>query len=280
MSRAWGQIWGLAAAALVSLAGTGGAVAADMAVKAPMAPVSDCTWCGFYVGDTIGYGWGRNRENSTFTAPVPPFVGVDVTAVSAAGSPRMNANGVTGGAQAGYNWQRGAAVYGLEADFNAFDLRGSTAGNFVFPSTLPGGAVGPPTTFFPAATSVSTDWLFTGRGRVGWATNGWLLYGTGGIAVSTVKVNQTIGLAAPFVETVAASSTRVGWTAGAGFEYVLNRNWSVKGEYLHVDLGKVNAVGVLTPAFAGLTYTTSAHVSANIARVGVNYHFDGLAMLR
>lgn len=265
------------AAALVCLVGLSGATfAADLAVKARVAaPLPGCVWCGFYVGDNIGYGWGRDHENSTFTAPVPPFSAVDLPAVSAAGSPRLNANGITGGAQAGYNWQMGAALFGVEADINAFDLRGSTGGTFAFPSTLPGGPVGPPTVFFPATTSVSTDWLFTGRGRLGWASDNWLLYGTGGVAVGNVKVSQTIALVAPFAETATVSSTQVGWTVGAGFEYMVARNWSVKGEYLYVDLGKASATGVLTPAFAGLTYTTTAHVSANIARVGVNYHFDG-----
>jgi outer membrane immunogenic protein len=264
------------AAALASLVGMGsGALAADLAVKAPVGvAVAGCAWCGFYVGDNIGYAWGRNSENSTFTAPVPPFVATDVAAVSAAGSPRTNTNGITGGAQAGYNWQTGAAVFGIEADISAFDLRGNTGGTFPFPSTLPGGAVGPPTTSFAAATSLSSDWLFTGRGRLGWANGDWLVYGTGGVAVGNVKVSQTIGLAASFVETATVSSTQVGWTAGAGFEYLVTRNWSVKGEYLYVDLGKASATGVLSPAFAGITYTTTARLTANIARIGVNYHFN------
>ncbi len=272
---------GLAAASLLSLGLMGGARAADMAmaVKAPVS-VSGCAWCGFYVGDNVGYGFGRNSENSVLTAPVPPFVGADVAAVSAAGSPRTQSNGITAGAQAGYNWQAGAAVYGVEADINAFALRGNTSGNFVFPSTLPGGAVGPPPVTFPVATSVSTDWLMTARGRLGWANNDWMVYGTGGLAVGNVKVNQVVGLVAPNTVSSTVSSTRAGWTVGAGFEYMMTRNWSVKGEYLYVDLGTASTTGVVAPVVAGLTYTTSAHVTANIARVGVNYHFGGPVVAR
>ncbi len=267
--------FGLAAAALLSLAGSGGALAADLAVKAPAASLaSTCAWCGFYVGGNAGYAWGRNNESSVFSTPAP-FLDVDAAAVSTAGSPRLKADGFTGGLQAGYNWRSGAVLFGAEADFNAFNLRGSTSGTFPFPSTLPGGPIGPPTSFFTAATSASSDWLFTARSRLGWANDNWLLYGTGGLAVANVKVNQTIGLLGGFAETASVSSTRVGWTVGAGVEYMVTRDWSVKGEYLYVDLGKVSTAGVLTPAFAGITYTTTAHLTANIARIGANYHFGG-----
>lgn len=266
------RVFGLAAAALLSLAGTGGALAADMAMKAPASLVSGCAWCGFYVGGNAGYAWGRDSQTSVFTAPAPA-VDVDVAAVAASGSPRLKANGFTGGLQAGYNWQSGAVLFGVEADFNAFNLRGATSGTFPFPSTLPGGAVGPPTAFFTTSSSASSDWLFTARNRIGWANDNLLIYGTGGLAVANVKINQSIVILLGSTETVAASATQVGWTAGVGAEYMVSRDWSVKGEWLYVDLGKVSATGVLTPAFAGITYNTTARLTANIARFGVNYHF-------
>ena len=203
---------------------------------------------------------------------MPPFFAIDNAAVSAAASPSLRPSGFTGGGQAGYNWQTGAMVLGVEADIEAFRLRASTIGTFQFPSTLPGGLGGAPS-FFTPASSVSTDWLSTGRGRLGWANDHWLLYATGGVAVTNASVNQTIALQVPFVWNASASSTRVGWTVGAGFEYAMTRNWSVKGEYLYLDFGNLNGVGVLTPAFAGFVYTNSTHLTANIARVGVNYHF-------
>lgn len=271
MSRHFGVI----AAALVSLAATGGALAADLAVKAPAARIaSGCTWCGFYVGGNAGYAWGRDSQTSVFTAPAPGDP-ADVAAISAAGSPRLKANGFTGGLQAGYNWQSGAVLFGVEADFNAFNLRGNTSSTQPFPSTLPGGAVGPPTAFFTAASSASSDWLFTARNRIGWASDNLLIYGTGGLAIANVKINQTINILLGSTENVSANATQVGWTAGIGAEYMVSRDWSVKGEWLYVDLGKLSATGTLTPAFAGITYNTTAHLTANIARLGVNYHFNG-----
>src|SRR6266702_8361774 len=81
----WGSLmfrhFGLAAAALLSLAGSGGALAADLAVKAPAASLaSTCEWCGFYVGGNAGYAWGRNNESSVFSTPAP-FLDVDAAAV-------------------------------------------------------------------------------------------------------------------------------------------------------------------------------------------------------
>jgi len=266
--------WALASVVSLGFAGPGGASAADLAYKAQPAMMTEVfSWTGFYVGGNVGYAWGSSTIRGTETAPTPPFFAIDTAAISAAASPKLNSDGFTGGAQAGYNWQTGSAVFGVEADIDAFHIRGRTTGTFAFPSTLPGGPIGPPTAFFTSTSSVSTDWLFTGRGRLGWAADNWLLYATGGVAVTNVNVNQSIGLIAPFVFNATTSSTRVGYTVGGGFEYAMDRNWSVKGEYLYVDFGTLNGVGALTPAFAGFTYTNSTHLTANIARAGLNYHF-------
>ena len=74
------------------------------------------------------------------------------------------------------------------------------------------------------------------------------------------------------------SATRVGWTVGAGVEYALTRQWSLKGEYLYVDLGKTGAnASTLTPAlpagFGSFNGSTAVALTANIGRVGLNYHF-------
>jgi len=261
----------------------GPAMAADMnmPLKAPAAPLAPaCMWCGFYVGGNAGWAWGRDDINTTnIIGPVPPFVAVDNAAVSSAASPRINGDGFTGGGQIGYNSQSGNIVWGAEADFEYLGIKGSTSGTFPFPSTLPGGVVGPPTEFFGVATHYSTDWLFTARPRIGWAMNNWLLYATGGLAVGREHFSQTLTLLPPFVSTNTFATTQVGWTVGAGVEYALNQNWSVKAEYLYVDLGRTGAnAGTLTPACtpAVCTYTnsSSAHLTANIARVGINYHFN------
>jgi outer membrane immunogenic protein len=246
--------------------------AADLLAKTPSsASAAVANWTGFYIGGNAGSAWGRDRVTSNLNAPAP-FLGVDIAAVSSAASPTLNPTGFTGGVQAGYNWQTGSWVWGGEADFDYLGLKASNSATLPFPSTLPGGAAGPPTAFFSTSTSESASWLFTARQRLGWANENWLIYATGGLAVGREKFSQTVALVAPFAGTVANSSTRVGWTVGAGAEYALSRQWSIKAEYLHVDLGSVATSATFMPAFAGLTLAGTTRLTTEIARGGLNYH--------
>jgi outer membrane immunogenic protein len=178
----------LIAGAVVAALIQSSAIAADLPpnlpLKAPLPP--PCLWCGFYVGGNAGWAFGREAVTTTSFFPAP-FLPVDVAGINTAASPALSTNGVIGGAQLGYNWQFGSTVVGLEADIDFPSLKGSQAGTFPFPSTLPGGAIGPPTTFFTTATSVSTDWLVTLRPRLGYAADNWLFYVTGGLAVARGK---------------------------------------------------------------------------------------------
>jgi outer membrane immunogenic protein len=268
-------VLGLALAAIVATP----TLAADLPTRkaAPSEPPPACLWCGFYIGGNVGGAWGSSSVNTAFGFPTPPFVPGDVAALSSAASQTVASSGFTGGEQIGYNFQNGPWVWGVEADFDYLGLKGSKSGAAPFPSTLPGGAAGPPTVLFTTTTSVSTNWLITARPRVGWAVDSWLFYATGGLAVGQERFSQTVNLIAPFASQNSFSSTRVGWTAGAGVEYALSRQWSVKGEYLYVDLGKTGGnAGALTPALpiAGTFSNTSAvDLTASIGRVGVNYHF-------
>jgi outer membrane immunogenic protein len=247
------------------------ALAADLQLPFK-SPAGAFNWTGFYIGGNAGGAWGNERVSQTFSAP-PPFLAVDTAAVSSAASPSFQPGSATAGLQAGYNYQYGNWVFGGELDIEYLGVRGFNSGNFPFPSTLPGGAVGPPTAFFNAATSVSADWLFTARPRVGWAMQEWLLYVTGGLAVGRENFSQTIAILAPFTENSSFATTRAGWTVGGGVEYAIARNWSLRGEYLHVDLGTVNTAGTLTPPFPGLTLTGSVRLTTEIARGGLNYRF-------
>jgi outer membrane immunogenic protein len=246
-------------------------MAADLPLPVKFPPQPALSWTGFYVGGNAGGAWGSERVSQTFVAP--GFQAVDVAAVASAASPQFRSANGTVGAQAGYNYQMGNWVVGGEVDFEYLGLRGSSNGAFPFPSTLPGGAIGPPTAFFNAATSVSADWLFTVRPRIGWAVNNWLLYATGGLAVGRENFSQSIALLAPFVENAGFGTTRAGWVVGGGAEYAIAPHWSIKGEYLHVDLGTVNTAGTLTPPFPGLTLTGSVRLTVEIARGGINYRF-------
>jgi len=249
-----------------------GASAADLSLplKSPASPAFN--WSGFYVGGNAGGAWGNEQISQTFGAP-PPFLAVDSAAISSSASQSFKSGNATAGVQAGYNYQSGNWVFGGELDFEYLGVRGTNSSNSPFPSTLPGGAAGPPTAFYNTSTSITADWLFTARPRVGWAVQDWLLYVTGGLAVGRESFSQSTVLLAPFVENSSFTTARAGWTVGAGVEYAIARNWSIRGEYLHVDLGTVNTNGTISPPSPGITQTGTVRVTTEIARAGLNYHF-------
>ena len=116
--------------------------------------------------------------------------------------------GFLGGVQAGYNWQNGPWVFGVEGDIQAS---------------------GADDTFAPW--KFSNPWFGTLRGRVGYAFNNVLFYGTGGLAFGELRA-ETFGLS--------ESHTSAGWTVGVGAEVGFSPNWSAKVEYLYVDLSSSN----------------------------------------
>lgn len=264
----------IGAAAIASLIVTS-AFAADLAprmyTKAPPPPVAVYNWTGFYIGGNIGYSWGRSRDDSTLTNTAGT--------VLFASSDRSNLDGIVGGGQIGYNWQMQNWLWGLEADIQGTDEKGSRL------FTCPTGVCSPPfgvIAVFPgAAVPVSPleqkiDWFGTVRGRVGiLASPQILLYGTGGLAYGEVKTSETIGAAAfGFSNT----NTRIGYTVGAGVEGAIGGNWTAKLEYLYVDLGRTSGSFLTTlPAFGGgvLSSNYSSRITDNVLRVGVNYKFGG-----
>jgi len=222
-------------AAALSLGLVQAASAADMPTKMPVkaAPVAiPFSWSGFYVGLTAGYGWGG------YTLQDPSGDG-----------PGVDPKGFVGGGEIGYNWQINNWVLGLETDFQN-GPRGTTAQ----------GTLGPFWSCITGDCRVDVDWFGTFRGRVGMTFDQWLVYGTGGLAYG--HFDGGIDNSAQ-----AGSSTKFGWTAGGGVEYAINRAWSVKAEYLHVDLGTADfGTGIGTNTFSG-------RGSFNVIRAGVNWHF-------
>jgi len=253
---------GISAAA--SLIATG-ALAADLPAKAPIytkAPVyvdPGFDWTGFYIGGNIGYSWGQSRDTSTVSTPTAPAF---VTT-----SDKSSLDGIVGGGQIGYNWQMQRAVFGLEADFQGTDEKGSRAFSFTIPGFF--ALALPPT---PVTLQQKIDWFGTVRGRIGYLVDPKvLLYVTGGLAYGQVDSNETVGAAAPV--TFSSSNTHVGYAVGAGIEGVIGGNWTARLEYLYVDLGTVNGTFTLAPATTFTTY--SSRITDNILRVGVNYKFGG-----
>ena len=149
-------------------------------------PLNAFSWAGPYLGGNLGYQWGSVSNNSA------------------------KPSGLTGGAQAGYNFKNGPWVFGVEGDLEV---------------------TGASDTF--ASWKFSNPWFGTVRGRAGYAFSNILFYGTGGLAFGELR-GATFGLS--------ESQTTAGWTVGVGTEFGLAPNWSAKIEYLYVDLSESHFV--------------------------------------
>jgi outer membrane immunogenic protein len=239
----------LGCVATIALGAAAPALAADLPpppapqyYKAPP-PLPMQTWQGFYIGVEGGGGWGRSEQS-------------DATGSSG----HYNVSGGLIGGTLGYNWEFNNVVLGLEGDGSWADIDGSTGG--VGGSCGGGGGY----------CSAKLDALGTVRGRLGYAFGSVLPYITGGLAVGDLQGSEGGGVGTAFGS---GSSTVAGWTFGGGLEWMFAPHWSVKAEYLHVDLGNhsVFTDTVLTPAPTSVTENES--FDTDIFRVGLNYHFGG-----
>jgi outer membrane immunogenic protein len=259
--------------------GASSAMAADLPVKARPMIVETWNWTGFYIGLNGGYSWGRSRNDVVFSTPA----GVITPPAGSTTQSNFNLNGGLFGGQAGYNWQTGSWVWGFEGDLQWTREKGS--GAFLCAATVIGGPCLPGLTFLPAGalgTGVAMDqtiqWFGTLRGRAGMLLGPSVLaYVTGGLAFGSVKTDLAIAGFTPNGTVVAGASsnstTRAGWTIGAGVEALFARDWSAKLEYLHVDLGSFDSTVTVatTPAISAAVHS---RVTDNIFRAGINYHFS------
>jgi outer membrane immunogenic protein len=275
----------LATAAFATIAAST-AFAADMApryTKAPPPIVEVWNWTGFYIGGNVGYSWGRSNTSLTFYDTVTGAA-IVLPPGSFPGS-RFNMDGAIAGGQVGYNWQSSNWVFGLEADLQWSDEKGGA--RYLCAATAIGGVCLPGLTFLPpgaTGTAVAYDqkleWFGTARGRAGVSvTPQTLLYVTGGLAYGSIKTTAAIaGFNANGVAIGAVGSntdTRVGWTVGAGAEFMFNRNWSGKIEYLYMDLGNFNIANFTLAPLAPIGVRVSSNFTDHIARVGINYRWGG-----
>ena len=230
----------------LSLLALGSAAAAADLPPAPQLPPLEAApaWTGFYAGLNVGGAFGSSRN---------------AFSIAGFGLPTFNTplQGVVGGGEAGYNWQTGPWVLGLEASFEGSGLRGSRTAPCL-PSLC--GAFG-------ASYAQNLAWFGTLRPRVGYALGNWLLYATGGGALGQVDTNATADVGS-FVATANRSQTRGGWTLGGGVEVELMAGWSAKIEYLYVDLGSRTTTDLLNPPISN-----ASRFTANVITAGVNYHF-------
>ena len=193
--------------------------------------------------------------------------------VAAEGSGSFSPASFTGGAQVGYNWQAGYIVYGLEGDFEYLHLKASSTVGGFFPVPFNG-------TSFVVNDAIDTNWLATIRGRLGYTyAPNLLLFATGGAAFSDFKVTSSYSDNAVHgfpggTGFGVSSEAKAGWTVGGGAEWMFARQWSVKAEYLYVDLGTkfINVPLSNTAVFQQLMIV-NANLTTNIVRVGLNYQF-------
>ena len=183
--------------------------------------------------------------------------------------PGLDSSGFTGGGQIGYNFQPSNWVWGIEADIQSLDLSDSHGGEFRYTTN---------NAPYNLSNSNSTDWLFTLRGRVGYAFNRSLVYFTGGLAVTEIDFTQTFS-EQPFTAVPGAraksSSTEVGWVIGGGWEYAFAQNWSLKGEYLFAqfEFDAAAGRGVKGTPFNATFHNSLSDLDVNIVRGGFNYKF-------
>jgi len=263
----------------------GGRLGLSQKLDGLAAPAKGFSWSGFYLGINAGMAWGNahadtsavcNDTHDTSLDPPPaengvqcPFARDQLAVVGAAGSGSMTDRGFLGGAQAGVNVQKGNAVFGIELDVQSFKLGASRSGSKPDPND--------PTNLITVATSFDTDWLFTARSRLGLlVTPNTLLYVTGGVAATELSVKNSVASSTSLAEGAGSGSGRlVGWTVGGGAELALGGNWSLRGEYLYLDFGKVTVNTPVQDPVAPFTnnLASSVDLTAHVVRAGLNYKF-------
>ncbi|KIZ47335.1 MULTISPECIES: outer membrane protein [Rhodopseudomonas] len=248
-------VLGLAAASALGLASP--SFAADLAArpytKAPPMLAAVYDWSGFYIG--ANGGWASSRS-------CWDYVGSPTARVAAVSEGCHDADGGTAGGQIGYNWQTGSWVFGVDAQGNWADLKGSNDPAAPLPGTT-------------NRSKVDSFGMFTGR--IGYAWNNALLYVRGGAAVVHDKYDFGFtGAAAPLST---GSETRWGGTVGAGVEYGFTPNWSAAIDYQHAFMGSRDVTfGGFFLAPTGVVENVKQDLDVVTARI--NYRWGGPAVAR
>jgi outer membrane immunogenic protein len=215
------------------------------------------SWTGLYLGGNVGGKWGRFNETVSNPVAALAFTGdSDASFV--------------GGGQLGYMWQAGQFVFGVEGDIDATRLRNTFT------------SVGlPPAPFVAGDTlAVRNDWQASARGRLGWAWDRVLIYGTGGAAWANLKATGTFPAVGAIPGTITALDRTVfGWTVGGGLDYALAPGWSLGAEYRFTRFDNDNngtGFGLLTTSAAGATtpLTLTSRLDTHEVTARLNYHFN------
>lgn len=237
-------------AALTSIA----ANAADLAYKsAPMAQTA-FSWTGLYVGANGGGGiaGSDHRDPDCFNCSSTKF---------------QEAFG-TVGVGAGYNYQFGHTVIGVEGDYNWASVDKT---KLLF---LGGGSLAGTTQF-------KMHEFATLRARGGLALDRTFIYATAGVAFAHVENTTLLGTAAIPVllqDQASEDKWKAGLAVGGGVEFAVTQNWTVKGEFLHMtfkdsEASQVRAGGVGNTCRFNRDCRMNYSESVQAARLGLNYRF-------
>jgi outer membrane immunogenic protein len=242
------------------------------------------SWTGFYTGINAGYGTGEYTNSSSYFQPghteyYDNYISAVYPTVFGSGKSQSFVNGGVAGGQVGYNKQfANNIVIGIEGDMNwsnVFD-RGqySNSSGYQFTTSRFGDASMVGNNY----SKTGLDWFGTVRGKFGYAFGNFMPYFTAGLAFGQISnvSNTTFNYGSyGAVGGGSASKTSAGWAMGAGAEYKLNDNWSVKGEYLYTNFN-----GPSSSSFAengGRKSFSSSKITdfgVNHVRAGINYHFN------
>ena len=231
-------------AAAVFLAGVGQAFAADFPVPAPGAPTPPASytpvlppytnWSGLYIGLNGGYDFGTANWNSTGNF--------------------STSGGIIGGT-IGLNFPYGPVIFGFEGDIDWADANGSTS---VAQCATAGGFAG-------SVCQIKISTIGTARARLGYSFDRALVFVSAGGAFGFVRGGDN-------PPAMYDSGFALGWAAGAGVEFALVENWTVKAEYLFLDLGNVTCSTAAHCGVAGAGAEIA--LTESIVRAGVNYKFS------
>lgn len=273
---------------LTAVAAAAVALTATVAQAAPPTAPTTYDWNGAYVGAFAGAASGSSSITTTVDCsvngvlcdPYPHYLNNGVL-IGETASGRATGTAFTGGVFTGRNWQSGGIVYGLEADFGAMPLSLGVGGSA---STLNLGLYngGTPSVFTVEA-KASTDWLATGRVRVGFLpTPRLLVYGTAGIAATELTVSNSYsdnfnnGTGTGSVESSSRGEVRTGLVLGVGAEWAFAPRWRLRAEYLHTDFGAVTTTGISTylpQVPSSNPITSTADLRVDLIRFGLAYGF-------
>jgi outer membrane immunogenic protein len=185
-------------------------------------------WTNIYVGLNAGGAFGDFSASAKY-GPLTADLG------------SVRGSGFAGGGQVGAQIQYGHVVYGIEGDFQ-------------------GSAQDHSNTYGALTVSEKMPWFSTIRGRVGWALDNVLLYGTGGMAIVDGKISATA-----YSVTYSKEDSKIGWTAGGGVEWAFAPHWTAKVEYLYLDSTNIEIANI-----GGLE--VDGRIRDNIVRGGINYY--------